>query len=90
MILSAIKSYLQQRGQATLTDIAIHVDSTPDAVRGMLEMWIAKGKVQRQQMDETCGSCCKCEQAATEIYIWNGSPALCEDTITKPDHCDKH
>ena len=48
MILSEVRDYLQQRGRATLADIALHFDTEPDAVRGMLQIWIQKGKVHRQ------------------------------------------
>jgi len=44
MILANIRDYLKQRGQCTLSDIALHFDADADAVRGMLEVWIRKGK----------------------------------------------
>lgn len=75
MILSDIRRYLEQRGQATLGDIALHFDADPGAVRGMLEVWIQKGKVQRQMATASCGgSCTQCDPAATEIYVWNKKP----------------
>lgn len=43
MILAKIKRYLQQRGQVSLADIALHFDTPPDAVRGMLETLCVKG-----------------------------------------------
>ena len=71
MILSDIKNYLQQRGQASLGDIALHFKSDPDAVRGMLDVWIRKGKVIKQTSTASCGSSCQqCEPATTEIYVW--------------------
>ena len=64
MILAEIKRYLQQRGQATLADIALHFDTAPDAVRGMLETLLRKGRIRRQQLNSACGSsCCKCDTA---------------------------
>ncbi len=76
MILSDIRDYLQQRGQATLADIALHFDTDPDAVRGMLQVWIQKGKVHRQMATASCGgSCTQCDSASTEIYIWNEASA---------------
>jgi len=48
MILAEIKRYLRQHGQAPLQDIALHCDAEPDAVRGMLEQWIRKGKVEKR------------------------------------------
>jgi DNA-binding MarR family transcriptional regulator len=73
VILSDIKSYLQQRGQATLADIAIHVDAEPAAVSGMLEQWVRKGRVERRKVEAACGtSCNRCDPAAMEFYIWRG------------------
>lgn len=71
MILSDIKRYLQERQQATLSDIALHFDAEPDAVRGMLEHWVRKGKVERRLLHDACGSGCnKCDLSGTEIYLW--------------------
>lgn len=72
MILSDIRRYLEQRGQATLADIATHFDADPDAVRGMLELWMRKGKIHKQMATGSCGSSCThCDPATTEIYVWN-------------------
>ncbi len=71
MILSDIRQYLQQCGQATLSDIALHVDAEPDAVKGMLDVWIRKGRVHKQMMGGACGTTCsQCDPAATELYLW--------------------
>lgn len=73
MMLGAIKEYLAQRGQATLADIALHVDAEPDAVRGMLQHWMRKGRVEQRKVEAACGtSCNRCDPAAMELYIWRG------------------
>jgi hypothetical protein len=73
MILSQVRDYLSGRGQATLAEIALHVDSEPEAVRGMLERWVSKGKVERRKVEAACGtSCNRCDPAAMELYIWRG------------------
>jgi len=91
MILSNIRDYLKQRGQCTLSDIALHFDTDADAVRGMLDVWIRKGKVQRRSATDSCGTSCQsCDPAATEVYSW------CEDidqpenklNVTIPSNCD--
>ncbi len=69
---SEVKRYLSERKIAPLNDIALHFDMQPDAVRGLLEHWIRKGKV-RLIAEEGCeGSCCgNCsEQHSKEIYQW--------------------
>jgi hypothetical protein len=71
MILSDIRQYLQERGQATLADLALHFGTDPATVRPMLEVWMRKGKVQRWEAGTGCGtSCQRCDAAATEIYRW--------------------
>lgn len=78
MILSEVRDYLKQRSQCTLSDIALHFDSDADAVRGMLEVWIRKGKVEKRSATDSCGTSCQsCDPAATEIYSW------CENTANK-------
>jgi len=75
MILSDISRYLEQRGQATLADIALHFDADAGAVRGMLDVWIRKGRVHRRMATASCGSSCsQCDPAVTEIYVWGNAP----------------
>lgn len=88
MILSQIRDYLKQRGQCTLSDIALHFDTDADAVRGMLDVWIKKGKVERRSATASCGTSCQsCDPATTEVYFWK---ALAEKTIdvSLPGNCD--
>jgi len=74
MILSEIKRYLQQRGGASVADIALHLDTPPEAINGMLETLLRKGRVRRQLLNATCGSSCgKCDSATTERYMWVSS-----------------
>jgi hypothetical protein len=75
MILAEIREYLQRRGRASLADIALHFDIDAGALRGMLDVWMRKGKVRRQLATASCGSsCCQCQAAATEIYFWVDTP----------------
>ncbi|MDJ0808188.1 MAG: FeoC-like transcriptional regulator [Gammaproteobacteria bacterium] len=71
MILADIKRYLIHHHQATLNDIALHCDADPDAVRGMLEHWIRKGRVERRVPSDACSSgCSKCDPSDLEYYVW--------------------
>ncbi len=71
---SDVKRYLAARKVAPLTDIATHFDLNPDAVRGLLDVWIRKGKVKQISADASCctkGSCSGCsENGHQEIYEW--------------------
>lgn len=72
MILADIGHYVRERQQVTLSQIAQHFGAQPDAVRGMLEIWIGKGKISRQLATASCGSTCQqCDTNSTEIYIWD-------------------
>ena len=85
MILSEVRDYLKTRSQATLSDIALHFDTDPDALRGMLEVWIKKGKIRKRMATDSCGSSCNsCEPTATEIYEWVDAIAV---QVELPGHC---
>jgi hypothetical protein len=74
MILADLKRYLMQHQQATLADIALHLDADADAVRGMLAHWIQKGKVEKCLIHSACGvSCHQCDPATVEIYRWKST-----------------
>ena len=74
-MLSEIKRYLMQYRRATLSDLAIHFDTEPEAMRAMLEHWRKKGKVIRVTPESGCGGECGggcCDGGAVEIYQWQG------------------
>ena len=74
-MLTAVRDYLRKRGQATLAEVALHFDVTPEVARQMLEVWERKGKVHRRMATASCGSSCsQCDPAATEIFAWGASP----------------
>ena len=69
-LLTDIRDYLQQRGQASLSDLSLHFSTQPDAMRGMLEQWILRGKVRRCPA-AACSSCSsRCASAPGESYEW--------------------
>lgn len=91
MILSQIRDYLKQRGQCTLSDIALHFDTDADAVRGMLGIWIRKGKVEKRSATASCGTSCQsCDPAATEVYYWvePSKPSDIKVSVPLPGYCD--
>ncbi|WP_456445607.1 FeoC-like transcriptional regulator [Thiolapillus sp.] len=70
-MLADIRTYLQERGQASLADIARYLDVSPDVARDMLQLWLKKGRVQRIAATPSCGSSCsQCDPSTTEIYVW--------------------
>ncbi len=72
-MLALIRDYLRDRGEASLADIALHMDADPDAVRGMLEQWVRKGRVEVIKAQAACGTrCTRCDPASMERYIWRG------------------
>ncbi|MCP4699912.1 MAG: sugar metabolism transcriptional regulator [Gammaproteobacteria bacterium] len=70
MILTELKAYIAEKRRVTLTDLACHFDVEPDALKGMLDHWIRKGKVRRMLPVSSCESkgCCQCE--SVEMYEW--------------------
>ena len=71
MILSELRDYLRQKRRVALQDLMRHFDIEADALRGMLQQWIRKGKVRQIQPNSACGSsCCKCDASLIEFYEW--------------------
>lgn len=71
MILSELKSYLRDHGQASLADMVLHFEAEPDVLRAMLQVWMHKGKVECYSVSPDCGgNCNRCPPEATEIYRW--------------------
>ncbi|MFV9616226.1 MAG: FeoC-like transcriptional regulator [Gammaproteobacteria bacterium] len=88
MILADIRDYLKQRGQCTLSDIALHFDSDADAVRGMLDIWVKKGKVEKRSATASCGTSCQsCDPATTEVYIWSEAKTVNPLNVAVPGNC---
>lgn len=62
-----IKNYLQQHGQATLTDLAHHFHRDPSLIHSMLQHWIQKGKVSHTQIAACSKGCC---QGGNDLNIY--------------------
>lgn len=76
MILSQISRYLTERGQANTSDIAMHFGVAPDALKGMLELLQAKGRIRAlPAKTPACGSsCCSCSVDQCGPQIWECMP----------------
>ena len=71
MILSDIKKYFSSQSAASLNDLCVHFGIEPDAMRGMLEQWIRKGRLRKLPEGTSCPSCCEaCNSDHLEIYEW--------------------
>ena len=80
-MLLELKSYLEERGSASILDLSNKFRTPPEALRGMLGHWIKKGVITGHDFATDCGSCkpaggCgTCGVSASfEIYNWVGAP----------------
>lgn len=70
MILADVRSYLEERGRAPLTDLCTRFSVEADALRPMLQMWERKGRVRRLEAGTaSCNGCCGCG-STPEVYEW--------------------
>lgn len=78
MILRDIRQYLELHGRATLGDIALHFGSEPEAMRGMIDVWVRKGAIRQLDIEATCNSTCpmSCADSAMTIYEWQGRASV--------------
>jgi hypothetical protein len=72
MVLTELSAYLALRRRVAIVDLANHFGSQPEALRGMLEVLVAKGRVRRLDSGESCPGCAKCPAYQLEVYAWTG------------------
>lgn len=70
-MLTKLKGYLITHRAASLSELARHVGADPDAVRGMLDHWVRKGKANRTA-GARCSGCDSCAGSDLEFYEWIG------------------
>ena len=78
MILGRILEFLAAQRLASLSEIARAVDSSPEAVRSMLDTLQRRGLVHRFQPPGACGSSCR-ECAPGEIEVYGAGPGRSAD-----------
>ena len=71
-MVSEIRSYLQERGRAPLADLALRFDMDEAALRGMLDLWVRKGKITIHAPEEGCDGCTACNVGSREVCEWTG------------------
>lgn len=71
MILTEVQNYLAQRGKASLSEMEVHFRTDGEALRGMLNRLVRKGRVNKQCI-EKCGGCSHCQTESFELYEWVG------------------
>lgn len=69
-MLIELKHYLRRHRRASLQDLENRFDMPADALRGALQQWIRKGRVQRVESAGCGGSCSACNPQPLEYYEW--------------------
>ncbi len=70
MILTDLQGYVCARERVSLAQLSARFDAQPDALRGMLDRLVAKGRVRRVAPAARCGGCRICPSEALELYEW--------------------
>lgn len=72
--LSAVKAYMETHRRATLSDIAIGLDTTREAAHGLLDIW--RRKQRARLVASACSACgsrpggCSCAMAEILPEVW--------------------
>jgi putative ferrous iron transport protein C len=76
MILTEIQQYLSERGKASLEEMELHFRIDGNALRGMLNRLIRKGRIKKLSIPQRCHGCTCCILESLEFYEWIGSSPL--------------
>jgi putative ferrous iron transport protein C len=76
MILTELQGHVRSRERVSLAQLSASFGIQPDALRGMLDRLVAKGRIRRLQSPGRCSGCTLCPPEALEFYEWAAaSPA---------------
>lgn len=84
MILRDVRRYLKQREQASLKDMALHLNADEEAVKGMLDLLIRRGEVSLANSTSACQSSCGSCSVNSNVYFW-GQQSQCHSAVITPD-----
>ena len=70
MILTELGPYLAARRAASLDELARHFRIEREALRGMLDVLVRKGRIAR--LDQCCPGCGGCAGEGQDLYAWTG------------------
>lgn len=70
MILIELQEHLRTERRASLAQLSTRFGAQPDALRGMLDRLVAKGRVRRLERPLRCSGCRICPDEALEFYEW--------------------
>ena len=69
-ILCDVRDYVQNRKQASLTDLSNHFHTPPEAMRGIVDQWVVRGTI-KQCQPSACGQCSlSCASMPGDSYEW--------------------
>ena len=77
MLLQELQAYLRQHHRASLQDMEKFFHTDADALRGMLNQLMRKGRVQKMEGSK-CAHCSQCAPAAIEFYEWVNFDDICQ------------
>lgn len=71
MILTQLVAYLRQHRSASIAEMSIGLNTTPEVLNAMLATLERKGRVRRLPANPACGhTCCKCDPNTLALFEW--------------------
>ena len=83
MILKELQQFVAQHKKVSLADLQLHFRIDADALRGMLNRLIRKGRIRKMEHSKKCGGCHSCADEAIEFYEWVNTKELLTKTLTE-------
>lgn len=72
MMLSDLNRYFSQNKRVCMSDLVNKFNASPEALRGMIDMLVAKKRIVRLAAKSDCSGCTQCDPDRLEVYEWSG------------------
>ncbi len=88
LMLLEIRSFIQERRQASMAELVLHFRQPAAALRPMVERWIEKGQLMRLET-ATCSGCTQCEAEQLEVYRYRDANLIASSEPIRPIGCSR-
>lgn len=72
MSLLELRKFVKEHQKTSLNDLKTHFKVDGEQIDAMMEIFVAKNQIKREELQSSCGcSCTSCHKNKEILYYWN-------------------